>query len=44
MKDRILQIIHNVIAHPVMEILSWVGLNKLGAFIHNKTVPDTWSL
>jgi len=31
--------IHNLIAHPVAEILFWVGLEKLGNQFHDWTVP-----
>ena len=31
--------IHNLIAHPVMEFLSWFGLAKLGDRLHDATVP-----
>ena len=43
MKDRLLQIVHNIIAHPLMEILSWVGLSNVGMLIHDKTVPKSWN-
>ena len=43
MKDRMMQAVHNIIAHPLMEILSWIGLSNLGALIHDKTVPKSWS-
>jgi hypothetical protein len=43
MKDRLLQIVHNIVAHPLMEILSWVGLSNIGKLIHDKTVPKSWS-
>lgn len=42
MKDRILQAAHNLIAHPLMEILSWFGLRALGTKIHDITIPKTW--
>lgn len=31
--------IHNLIGHPLMQILSWIGLTKLGLKIHDATVP-----
>lgn len=43
MKDRVLQAIHNIIAHPLMEILSWIGMSNLGIFIHDKIAPENWS-
>ena len=30
---------HNIIAHPLMEILSWVGKNELANKIHDNTLP-----
>jgi hypothetical protein len=30
---------HNLIAHPLMEILHWVGLSSLGDRIHSATAP-----
>lgn len=32
--------IHNLIGHPVMQILSFVGLTSLGLKIHDATVPN----
>jgi hypothetical protein len=43
MKDRLLQAVHNIIAHPLMEILSWIGLSKLGEWCHDATLPKNWS-
>jgi len=31
--------VHNLIAHPIMEILRWFGLSKLGDWLHDETVP-----
>lgn len=31
--------IHNLIAHPLMEILHLVGLKSWGDFIHDWTLP-----
>jgi hypothetical protein len=31
--------IHNIIGHPMMEILYWIGLRKLSRWIHDETVP-----
>lgn len=42
MKNRLMQIIHNIIAHPLMEILSWFGFTKLGDKIHDITLPTSW--
>lgn len=30
---------HNLIAHPVLQILAWAGFHKLGFRIHDATVP-----
>lgn len=32
--------IHNLIGHPLMQLLSWVGLTRLGIKVHDATVPD----
>ena len=31
--------IHNLFAHPLMQILSWCGLYKLAIWIHDVTIP-----
>ena len=31
--------VHNIIAHPLMEILSWIGKNDLANKIHDQTLP-----
>ena len=31
--------IHNIIAHPLMEILHLIGFTKLGNKIHDLTLP-----
>lgn len=30
---------HNIIAHPLMEIFSWFGFKTLGDKIHDTTLP-----
>ena len=30
---------HNLVAHPVLQILAWFGLHKLGFKLHDATVP-----
>ena len=40
-KNRILWAVHNILAHPAMEVLLWVKLDKLGQRIHNITMPNT---
>ena len=32
--------VHNLIGHPMMQILSWLHLTKLGIKIHDLTVPN----
>lgn len=32
-------VIHNLIGHPGMQILSWLGLSKLGLQLHEAMVP-----
>jgi len=31
--------LHNLIAHPVSELLFWVGLGKAGNWLHDVTLP-----
>jgi hypothetical protein len=31
---------HNIVAHPVAEILRLLGMKKLGRYIHDVTVPE----
>jgi len=31
---------HNLIAHPISEILYWVGLGNLGNRLHDATIPE----
>lgn len=30
---------HNLVAHPVLQLLAWCGLPKLGFRVHDATVP-----
>lgn len=30
---------HNIVAHPLMQILSWAGKNELANRIHDNTLP-----
>lgn len=30
---------HNLIAHPLSEILHWLGLGRLGNRLHDATLP-----
>ena len=32
--------IHNIIAHPLMEVCNILGYNDLGSKIHNITIPQ----
>lgn len=32
--------IHNIIGHPLMQVLSWIHLTQLGIKIHDMTVPN----
>ncbi len=32
--------IHNLIAHPVSEILYWFGLERAGSYLHDETIPE----
>ena len=31
--------IHNVIAHPAMQVAAWLGAPRLGVAIHDATIP-----
>ncbi len=31
--------IHNLVAHPISEVLHWFGLTKVGDRLHDATVP-----
>lgn len=44
-KDELLMLVHNLIAHPVMEICYWAGFvlpvaRKFGSWVHNATIPE----
>jgi hypothetical protein len=30
---------HNLVAHPALQVLSWLGMTRLGFKIHDATVP-----
>ena len=30
---------HNIVAHPLMEILNWAGKNELANKVHDNTLP-----
>jgi hypothetical protein len=31
--------VHNLVGHPLMQALSWLGLPKVGLHVHNNTIP-----
>lgn len=31
---------HNIVAHPLMEILKIMSFERIGNIIHDKTIPD----
>lgn len=31
--------VHNIIAHPIMQLLHTLGMRKLGGIIHDATLP-----
>ena len=31
--------LHNLVAHPLLQVFSWLKLTKLGMMIHDTTVP-----
>jgi hypothetical protein len=39
LRNRTWWAIHNIIAHPLMELLGWIGLRRAGNWLHDKTVP-----
>lgn len=36
--------LHNLVAHPLMQILVWCGLKKAGLWLHDVTVPKPTGL
>ncbi|MGZ8924504.1 MAG: hypothetical protein ACXW2E_01340 [Nitrososphaeraceae archaeon] len=32
-------VIHNIVAHPLMQFLAWLGLYKQAIWVHDVTVP-----
>jgi hypothetical protein len=30
---------HNLVAHPILQVLHWLGMTRLGMRIHDSTVP-----
>jgi len=30
---------HNIVAHPLMQVLNWIGKRDLANFIHDETLP-----
>jgi hypothetical protein len=39
-KVHLMWAVHNLIAHPLGELLYWVGLGKLANRLHDVTIPD----
>lgn len=33
--------VHNMLAHPVMQILIGLGMEQLGTYVHDATLPAT---
>ena len=31
--------VHNIIAHPLMEVLKWIGQDTLANKVHDQTLP-----
>lgn len=31
--------VHNLVGHPLMQALAWVGLRELGLWVHDATAP-----
>lgn len=34
--------VHNLFAHPLMEILSWMRLGEYGDWLHDATLPEDY--
>lgn len=32
--------LHNIVAHPVAEVLWWVGLHRASFWVHDATIPE----
>lgn len=32
--------VHNVFAHPLMQILDMIGLNTIASYVHDSTLPE----
>ena len=32
--------IHNIVGHPLMQVLSWLGLTSWGLKVHDATIPS----
>ena len=30
---------HNIVAHPLMQVLNWIGKNELADKVHDNTLP-----
>lgn len=40
MKTQLLWFIHNMFANPMSEVLYWMGLSRVGNWLHDITVPE----
>jgi hypothetical protein len=34
--------VHNIFAHPVMQILNMIGLKRLANMVHDRTIPTNY--
>lgn len=41
MKDKLMWAAHNIIAHPLMELMTWIGLGHFGDRLHDATCPTS---
>ncbi len=32
--------VHNLLGHPLKQLLTWLGLEELGNKVHDMTMPD----
>jgi hypothetical protein len=35
--------VHNLVGHPLMQLLAWLGMTRLGLRVHDATVPKPLS-
>lgn len=36
--------VHNLIGHPLMQVLMWLGMSKIAALAHDETLPSNAEL